>query len=324
MYFFVSSQVEMNIDRMENDIIRQEIGALGDHILFGSGDYQLFLLRSSDAPHLMRELYRLREVTFRAVGEGTGQELDTDEYDTYYRQLILWNVPNGEIAGAYRLGFGPEIMPEKGIEGFYTASLFKYSPHIAPILEKSIELGRSFIVAKYQREVLALKLLLTGLAAAVSHCPEAEYFMGPVSMSASIPSYYQTLVVYYLKRDFAFPGADELVGFTHPFQPDPACDNPEELLKDVPVADIDALDRRIAELSDGQYRLPVLFRKYFSFGARVACFNVDPLFSNCVDGLIFTRHRDYPENTLRSFTRSMEPELRNSIWEHFRGVPYIE
>ena len=315
----------MNLDKMEaQSIIRKEIAALEDHILFSSGDYQVYLLRSQEAPALMQELYRLREETFSAIGEGTGNDLDTDEYDAYFRQMILWNVPNGEIAGAYRLGFGPEIMREKGIQGFYTASLFKYSPDIAPLLGECMELGRSFIVAKYQREVLCLKYLLAGLAVSTQHCPEAKYYMGPVSMSAAIPSYYQTLAVHFLKRDFAFPNADKLVGCTHPFVPDPACTNADELLKDVPVRDIDAFDHRLAALSEGQHRLPVLFRKYFSCNARVACFNVDPLFSNCVDGLIFLKHSDYPVNTLRSLLRSVDPQLRDAVWMHFYGTHFAD
>ena len=304
--------------------IRKEIASLGDHILLSSGDYQVYLLRSQEAPALMQELYRLREETFRAIGEGTGNELDTDQYDAYFRQMILWNVPNGEIAGAYRLGFGPEIMREKGIEGFYTASLFKYSPEIAPLLAQSLELGRSFIVSKYQREIFTLKLLLAGLAVSTQHCPEAQYFMGPVSMSAAIPSYYQTLAVHFLKRDFAFLNADQLVACTYPFVPDPACNNADEIIKDVPAGDIDAFDHRLAALSEGKYRLPVLFRKYFSCNAKVACFNVDPLFSNCVDGLIFLKHADYPVNTMRSLLRSVDPELRNAVWMHFYGVHFTE
>lgn len=304
--------------------IGEEIGNLQDKILFTNGDYRLYLLSSQDAPSLMQELYRLREVTFRAIGEGTGMELDTDEYDAYYRQMVLWNIPEGEIAGAYRLGFGPEIIRERGIGGFYTASLFKYSPGIAPLLGQSIELGRSFIVAKYQREVLPLKMLLAGLAVSTQLCPGAHYYMGPVSMSAAIPTFYQTLAVHFLKRDFAFPDAHTLVSCTHPFQPDPACTNADELLRDVPVGDIDAFDHRLSALSEGKYRLPVLFRKYFSCHARVAAFNVDPLFSNCVDGLIFLKHSDYPRNTLRSLLRGVEPGLRDAVWMHFYGEPFKE
>lgn len=309
---------------MSNSIIREEIQALQDHILLASGDYQVFLLRSWEAPHLMQELYRLREVTFRAIGEGTGNELDTDEYDAYYRQMVLWNVPNWEIAGAYRLGFGAEIIQENGIDGFYTASLFKFSPQIAHLLGRCIELGRSFIVSAYQREILPLKLLFSGLLASSLKSPGAEYFMGPVSMSADIPAIYQTLAVYYIMRDYHFPDVEGLVGCRHPFVPDPSCTNPEMLLSDVPAHDIDAFDRKIWALSEEKYRLPVLFRKYFTSGARVVAFNVDPLFSNSVDGLIFHKHTDYPVNTLRSITRNMDPELRNAIWLHYQGKPFTE
>lgn len=305
-------------------LYRDEIAGLKDHMLFACGDYEVYLLRSQDAPHLMQELYRLREETFRAVGEGTGLPYDTDEFDTYYRQMILWNVPNGEITGAYRLGFGPEIIREKGIDGFYTATLFNYSKEIAPLLGKCIELGRSFIAIKYQKEIFGLKFLLAGLSMSTLHCPEAEYFMGPVSMSDAVPTYYQTLAVYFLERDFAFPNASRLVSNTHPFVPDPECKNPEELLKDVPAGDIDAFDHRLAALSDGKYRLPVLFRKYFSCHAKLACFNVDPLFCNSLDGLIFLKHSEYPENTLRSLMRCATPEVRDAVWQHFCGKPYTE
>ena len=306
------------------ELYRGEINNLKDHLLLAGGDYEVYLLRSSEAPNLMQELYRLREETFRAVGEGTGLPLDTDAFDGYYRQMILWNVPNQEICGAYRLGFGPEIIKEKGIEGFYTSTLFRYAPVIAPLLGQCIELGRSFIVGKYQREVLALKFLLSGLAISTTRCPGANYFMGPVSMSADIPHYYQTLAVRYLERDFSLPDADKLVGCTNGFVPDPACAHADELLKDLPVGDIDAFDHWLAALSEGKYRLPVLFRKYFSCHAKVACFNVDPLFCNSLDGLIFLKHADYPENTLRSLLRAATPEVREAVWQHFCGKPFSE
>ena len=307
------------------ELYRAEIEKLTDRILFESGDCRVYLIREAEAPSLMRELYRLREETFRAVGEGTGLPLDTDTYDQYYRHMILWHVPNGEIVGAYRLGFGKELLEEHGgISGFYTSTLFAYKPAVEPYLAKSMELGRSFVVAKYQREIFPLKMLLAGLAASVLHCPEAEYYMGPVSMSDAIPSYYQTLAVHFLARDFSFPNARELVEPTTPFVPDPACKNPDALLEEVPAGDIDAFDHVLYRLSDNQYRLPVLFRKYFSCSAKVTCFNVDPLFSNSLDGLIFLRHREYPAKTLNSLLRCVKPEDRNEIWKHFYGVPFSE
>ena len=114
------------------------------------------------------------------------------------------------------------------------------------------------------------------------------------------------------------------MGCTNGFVPDPACAHADELLKDLPVGDIDAFDHWLAALSEGKYRLPVLFRKYFSCHAKVACFNVDPLFCNSLDGLIFLKHADYPENTLRSLLRAATPEVREAVWQHFCGKPFSE
>ena len=101
------------------ELYRGEINSLKDHLLLAGGDYEVYLLRSSEAPNLMQELYRLREETFRAVGEGTGLPLDTDAFDGYYRQMILWNVPNQEICGAcirfVPIVYGPDQM--KGMHG---------------------------------------------------------------------------------------------------------------------------------------------------------------------------------------------------------------
>lgn len=307
------------------ELYRAEVEKLQENILFESGDCRMYLIREADAPVLTRELYRLREETFRAVGEGTGLPIDTDPYDKYYRHMILWHVPNGEIVGAYRLGFGKEILEEHGgVSGFYTSTLFAYKAAVEPLLAKSMELGRSFVVAKYQREIFPLKMLLAGLAASTLKWPEVEYYMGPVSMSDAVPSYFQTLAVYYLMRDFSYPNAQELVQPTTPFVPDPACKDPEKILADVPAHDIDAFDHELYRLSDNQYRLPVLFRKYFSCSARVTCFNVDPLFSNSLDGLIFLRHREYPANTLRSLLRCLSPEDKPAVWAHFCDTPYSE
>lgn len=214
----------------------------------------------------MRELYRLREETFRAVGEGTGQPLDTDIYDAYYRQMVLWHVPNQEIVGAYRLGFGPEIMESHGgVTGFYSAALVRYGEKAAPLLAKSMELGRSFITGRYQREIQPLRLLLAGLAVAVLKCPDLTYYSGLVSISDDIPDFYKSLVVRYLEKNFPFPDAPAVATPTTPFSPDFLAVNPDDLLQ-IPDGKIDLLDRFLGTLSEGKVRLPVLVRKYFSCG----------------------------------------------------------
>ena len=317
-----ASEMAPLADPVPMDRIQAELDGLGDKMLFETGDYRAYLLKSDEAPATMRELYRLREETFRAVGEGTGQAQDTDAYDAYYRQMILWNVPNGEIVGAYRLGFGPEIMESHGgVSGFYSSTLMRYGEKAASLLSRSMELGRSFIVAKYQREVHTLRLLLAGLAASTLRCPELAYYSGLVSISDDMPDFYKSLIVRFLEKNYPFPDAAKVAQPTTPFKPDYLSVDPDDLLLPLPEAKIDLLDRYIGTLSDGKYRLPVLVRKYFSCEAREVCFNVDPDFGSCLDALIFLRFSDYPKTTTRSILRGLPEDVQDAVWMHFYGEP---
>lgn len=299
--------------------VRAEMEARTDRMLFELGDYRAYLLQAGDTPETMRELYRLREETFRGIGEGTGQSRDTDMYDAYYRQMVLWNVPNREIVGAYRLGFGPEIMASHGgVPGFYSASLVKYDDAAKPLLSRSIELGRSFIVKKYQREVQPLKLLLTGLAVAATKCPGSAYFSGTVSISNDIPIFYKSLIARYLEKSYPIGDSARIATPTHPFKPDFLAVDPDGLLQ-IPEGQIDRLDRLIGHLSDGAYRIPVLVRKYFSGGARLVCFNVDPDFCDSLDALIFLRLSEFPKTTCRAFLRGLPEGLQEAVLQHFYG-----
>ena len=171
-----------------------------------------------------------------------------------YHQMIVWNIPNGDIVGAYRLGFGPEIMAAHGgIGGFYSDSLIKYGPKAKEYLPISMELGRSFVAEKYQREVIPLKLLLTGLAVAAYQNPEIQYYTGPVSISSDMPSFYQSLVVHYLMRDYRMNDADSIAEPSHPFKDNLLRVDPDQLLQ-FPKEGIDYFDRLISSLSDGKYR----------------------------------------------------------------------
>ncbi len=309
---------------VDPELVRAQMSKLEDKCLFQAGEYKGFLLDATDAPDAMRELYRLREETFRAVGEGTGKPLDTDSFDGHYKHLILWSVPNGEIVGAYRVGYGSRIIPNKGKEGLYTASLLRFGPGADSILSHGMELGRSFVALKYQREVLPLKLMLSGLAVAMATDPESFYCVGTVSISDALPDFYKSLAIYFLERDFRLPDADNFATAPNPFQPDFLRVNPEGLLARIPKGDIDAFDRLLGTLSDGKFRLPVLLRKYFSCGAKVACFNVDPSFNNSLDGMIVLDKSDFPVPMMRSLTRPFQKETAEMVFLHFYGTPNPE
>ena len=315
--------MEEIIAPVDPELVRSQMAALDHRILFETGDFRAYLLDASDAPDAMRELYRLREATFRAVGEGTGKSIDTDPYDNYYRHLVLWNIPNGEITGAYRMGFGPDISASHGgVPGFYTSTLLHFGPDAEPILSHAVELGRSFVREEYQRDVLPLKLLLAGLCVGITEDPAVECCVGLVTISAAMPDFYKSLIVHFLKRDFQMENAAGFAASRTPFKPDYLRVDPDQLLQ-VPEKDIDAFDRLLSAISDGKYRIPVLVRKYFSCGAKVSCVNVDPDFSDSVDSMIVLRLPDFPPASIKSFVRSVPTEIQNKVLRHFYGTENV-
>ena len=293
-------------------LVQAEIGRLENRIVFTAGDYRCYLIPSAEIPYTMKELARLREMVFRSVGEGTGQAEDSDQYDTYYRQLILWSISNQEIAGAYRIGVGSELMARpEGARSFYSDSLFHFQDGLNPYLPKAVELGRTIILPRYQRDVTTLKLLLSGILTSIARLPGMEYTLGPASISNSIPHFYKSLIVHFMLKNCAMPESANMVKPLHPFEPDFLRVNPDDLL--VNCHTLDDLDRLILSLSDGQYRLPVLLRKYVSFGARVVGFNVDPDFSNSLDAFVLQWVHDMPENAFRSMGRLLSEEELDEV-----------
>ena len=288
-------------------LVQAEIERISDRVLFESGDYRCYFTPSTDIPHTMRELARLREMVFRAVGEGTGNPLDTDVYDRHSKQLILWNIPNQEIAGAYRIGVGRELMGlPGGKDNFYTSSLFQFKDKIYPYLPLALELGRTIILPRYQRDISTLKLLLSGILTAGAREEGAEYTMGPASISNDFPPFYKSLIFHYMHKNCSMEDASSLLQPTHPFRPGFLRVHPDQLL--APCQNLEDVDRLLNALSDGKYRIPVLLRKYISFGAKLVCFNVDPDFENTLDAFVLMKLAEMPENSFRAFSKFLSEE----------------
>jgi putative hemolysin len=285
--------------------------------LFSTANYECFLANYDDIPNLMHELGRLREEAFRYIGEGTGKSLDTDEYDLHYKHLILWDNKKQQVVGAYRLGFGNEIMTDKGIKGFYVSSLFKFEASFSETLKKTIELGRSFVTVDYQREVLPLMLLLRGLAVVVTRNPEIEHFIGPVSISSWYPKFYQSMIVKYVTEKHPVNGElAHVANPTTPFHPDFLKVDPDVLLRDY-MDSVDKFDKFMFRLSNNAYRMPTLFKKYLKLNAKFLCFNVDPDFNDTLDALLFLTFTDFPENEVMPLFRDATSEEQQLVRERF-------
>ena len=231
---------------------------------------------------LLREIGRLRELTFRSVGEGTGRRLDVDEYDGWYEHIVLWDAAAGKIAGAYRIARGADLLPTRGLAGLYTASLFKYADEAVPRLLEGMELGRSFVVPEYWGS-RSIDYLWQGIGAYLARHPGVRYLFGPVSISAALPVEAREQIVAYYARYYGGERGHAVSNrpFAYRATPpdlDPALDAATafRVLRD----NLEALGAA----------LPMLYKQYTDLcepgGARFLAFGVDPDFSDAVDGLI--------------------------------------
>jgi len=231
---------------------------------------------------LLREIGRLRELTFRAVGEGTGLRLDVDLYDSWYEHIVLWDAAAAKIAGAYRLARGAAVLPERGQAGFYTASLFDYADDALPRLRQGMELGRSFVAPEYWGS-RSIDYLWQGIGAYLQRHPEVRYLFGPVSISAALPIEAREQIVAYYARYYGAP--ERCAASKQPFVYRAA---PPQFGDDLDAATAFRVLRNNLEALGAT--LPMLYKQYTELcepgGARFLAFGVDPAFSDSVDGLI--------------------------------------
>jgi len=229
----------------------------------------------------LRELGRLRERTFRAIGEGTGRALDLDLYDGWYEHILLWDAPRRRIVGAYRVARGASVLAERGLGGLYTASLFDYPEHLLPRIAEGLELGRSFVVPEAWG-TRSVDWLWQGIGAYLRQHPRVRYLFGAVSISAAIPQEAREQIVSYYAHYYGDASAD--VASRRPFAYRPA--SPAMAAIDADTA-FDVLKTNLDALGA---TVPTLYKQYTELcepgGARFLAFGVDPDFGDSIDGLI--------------------------------------
>lgn len=246
----------------------------------------IYLVEQAENTSIMRELGRLRELSFRTIGEGAGVRRDIDRFDRYYKHLVLWDADQLEIVGAYRIGVVSEIIADFGVEGLYTHSLFRFTPPFIKRIKHGLELGRSFVQPKYWGK-RSLDYLWFGLGAFLRENPQFQYLFGPVSISNSMPATAKDLMVYLYKLYF---------GET---TPEASSRNPYLLTASVQQqlqAKFCGTDYQKdfkllkSMLSNMNTNVPTLYKQYCDLcepgGVKFQDFNVDTNFSDCIDGLI--------------------------------------
>jgi putative hemolysin len=281
-----------------NDIAAAEVlGETDDKI-------RILLVRYEQAPALMREIGRLRELTFRKVGEGTGRKIDLDEFDTYYQHIVLWDESRLEVVGAYRLAAGDEVYKKRGIAGFYTSTLFRFSEEFEKYLPQALELGRSFVQPAYWNSQ-ALDYLWHGIGAFLAARPQYNYLFGPVSVSATYSAEARGLLVYFYRKWF---GAEKSpVRAKHRFNFH--TDSEAKLGELLQSSDYKSAFKELKQnLKHYGFAVPTLYKQYTELceegGVNFFDFGIDKDFNDSLDGFIFLQIARIKETKLERYLYS--------------------
>jgi putative hemolysin len=271
-----------------------------ERLLTENGDCAVYAARAAEMPHLLDEVGRLREVTFRTAGEGTGKRTDLDSFDDYYWHLLLWDRRKQQLAGAYRAGNTDEIIRDHGFKGLYTHTVFRYDERLFLKIGSALELGRSFVRSEYQRQYAPLLLLWKGIARFVAARPQTPVLFGAVSISNEYNAASREMIVRYFESRH---DGDEFAGLIQPRTPFRA---PRLRQWDCralcnALRDLDELAGPISDVEMDGKGLPVLIRQYAKLGGKLVGFNLDRKFSDVVDALVIVDLREADPQALERY-----------------------
>lgn len=305
-----------------SELLAAEIERLPkEHCLAENGDLAVYFAKASEMPRMLLEVGRLREITFRGAKEGTGKSRDLDCFDQYYWHVLLWHKTRQELVGAYRAGDTAEILPQRGVAGLYTSTLFRYDASIFEKLGPALELGRSFVRPEYQRQYAPLLLLWKGIARLLATQTEAAVLFGAVSISNDYNQASREMIYRFFESRME---GDELAGLIEPRRPfRPAGLRPWDCRAMChALRDLEDLSQPIADVEIDHKGLPILLRQYAKVGGKLLSFNVDRKFSNVLDGLVVVDLRKAESGVLERYVgregaaefrrrHKMEPRVRS-------------
>ncbi|OGW48807.1 MAG: hypothetical protein A2078_00740 [Nitrospirae bacterium GWC2_57_9] len=285
--------------------------------LVESGENVVIAAAADQIPHVLLEIGRLRELTFRAVGEGTGNAVDLDGFDHTYVHLFIWNKVKQEVIGAYRIGRTDELVRKQGIRGIYTSTLFRYDRSFLEQLGPALELGRSFIRPEYQRSYAPLLLLWKGIGRYVVDNPHYRNVIGPVSITDEYQALSKALMVRFLTMNRF---CNDMAGLVRPRRP----------LRTKPMKgwdmdagfrpgrdDIDDVSELVSSIENDRKGIPILLKQYLKLGGQILGFNVDPAFGNVLDGLIMV---DLTRTEPKMLERYLGKEGARSFLRYHRAI----
>ena len=301
--FKVKKNPQAIVPAISADVLSAEVDRLQDDKVWTEKNYEVYITPTSNIPNIIKEIGRLREITFREVGEGTNKSIDLDEYDIYYYHLFIWDREARAIVGAYRIGRGDEIFYSMGRKGFYVTELFKIKEQFNPILRQGLELGRSWIRKEYQQKALPLFLLWKGILKYLLDNPQYRYLLGPVSISNKFSKFSKSLIVNYIgKNHFDL----ELAQYVKPrkqFKVDLSKIDTEVLLDG--NGTLKDLNDLISDVETTHMKIPVLLRQYLALNGKIICFNIDPKFSDALDGFLVVDMKNIPDEIIEKLGKNL-------------------
>jgi putative hemolysin len=282
------------------DLRRDLEGLVPGHCLYRNREFEVYFAKAREIPNVMQEIGRLREVTFRAAGEGTGRGTDLDRFDQNYSHLLLWSRVNRELVGSYRLGHTPEILPNFGVQGLYTSTLFRYDSKLFDQLGPALELGRSFIRPEYQRQYAPLLTLWKGIGRYLALHPEYAVLFGAVSVSNRYCPWSREVIFRFFQGRENEDGLARLVAPRTPFKPRWGWQGAHRGLHSK-IQHLDQLTDPIADVESDGKGVPILIKHYAKLGGRMLGFNVDKEFSDVLDGLVLVDLRKSDRTVLQRY-----------------------
>ena len=286
------------------ELLQAEIDSLNpeEHLLYthSSTGLQIYTALGRDIPNLLKEIGVQREITFRAVGEGSGTACDTDEYDLFYDHLIMWDPAEHRIAGAYRMGRTDEIVKSRGVTGIYNSEFFSLGNEFVNHVKNGLEMGRAFITAPYQKHPASLDTLWMGIGRFVMKYPQYRLLYGTVSVSSDYSVRSRALIYEYLKCHCMNKKLAE-----HVEAKTPPCGmnllSEDARLLPTGLADLRLLSAMVSDMEDDGRSIPVLLRQYLRLGGEMVSFNVDDEFGSTFDCLVLVDLTKAPDRLMTRY-----------------------
>ncbi|MFO7936080.1 MAG: lysophospholipid acyltransferase family protein [Kiritimatiellia bacterium] len=301
-----SKPMEPVVKPVDPEKIRAEVNSLPEKcFLCSSNSMSAYIAPKERIPCIIQEIGRLREETFREVGEGTGKSIDLDHFDDYYLHLFIWDNREERLVGSYRIGRTDKIITERGVKGLYTNTLFRFNNRLTDAINPALEMGRSFIRKEYQKTYTSLFMLWKGISIYISRNPQYRILFGPVSITNEYNQVSKDMILTTLRLKYMNRELQHLVKSQKPPR------NPSKAEWTLPLynsifQDIEHMSSCVSEIEEDGKEIPILLRQYIKMGGRILAFNVDPAFSSVIDALIMV---DVSKTPMKILKRYMGAEL---------------